>query len=476
MKSLSLSARIGAEQPSAPGPCLLWSLLLVEGFCSLGLQVIAIRQLAPVVGLSVVETSLVIAGFLLGLALGYRAGGVTRANPLVAVGLQLMAAALFSTALLSPVVALMFERLGYAVGLAAYAFGLVLVIALLLGQILPLVIQAWQQAPGRSHAEVAGNALWLSTLGSMAGAAAVSVWLMQSIGVTATLAVIIATQILMAGLVMLRCRSRNASMLALTLLVLLALVLQVLAQRSPGVRYAGANAYNTIEIRQLGPVREWVANGVLMSRTGGLGGAPGYIHRLQERLRVAEEERGRPLKVLVLGAAGFTLSEESGLRYTQDVFTYVDIDPRVKDIAERHFLGSEVQGRFVASDARLFLKQTDQRFDVIVLDVFGAGMDVPEHLLTREALAQARARLRPQGHLMLNVIADQGLDSAYSRGADATIRSVTPFCRVFMPSEQRGLVNVVYDCYAGGHETPYTDDRTTSQLDFKREYWGRPRG
>lgn len=54
---------------------LLYTIVFIEGFCSLGAEVIALRRLVPHVGSSIVVTAPTIAFFLLALALGYAAGG-----------------------------------------------------------------------------------------------------------------------------------------------------------------------------------------------------------------------------------------------------------------------------------------------------------------------------------------------------------------------------------------------------------------
>ena len=50
------------------------ALLLVEGYCSVAFEMIALRVLVPVAGLSVPVTGIVVTAFLAALALGYRAG------------------------------------------------------------------------------------------------------------------------------------------------------------------------------------------------------------------------------------------------------------------------------------------------------------------------------------------------------------------------------------------------------------------
>ena len=53
---------------------LLYLIVFIEGFCSLGAEVIALRRLVPHVGSAIVVTAPTIGLFLLALALGYAAG------------------------------------------------------------------------------------------------------------------------------------------------------------------------------------------------------------------------------------------------------------------------------------------------------------------------------------------------------------------------------------------------------------------
>src|SRR5690349_6317698 len=55
-------------------------IIVIEGFVSIAIEILTIRQLLPVAGGSVIVTSLVIGIFLLFLALGYRQGGKQQQN------------------------------------------------------------------------------------------------------------------------------------------------------------------------------------------------------------------------------------------------------------------------------------------------------------------------------------------------------------------------------------------------------------
>lgn len=56
-------------------PYLLLLVVLLEGFTTLAMQLVALRSAIPLVGSSIVLTSVVIGVILLALAVGYRSGG-----------------------------------------------------------------------------------------------------------------------------------------------------------------------------------------------------------------------------------------------------------------------------------------------------------------------------------------------------------------------------------------------------------------
>lgn len=59
---------------------LLYAIVFIEGFCSLGAEVIALRRLVPHIGSSIIVTAPTIGFFLLALALGYASGARVAAD------------------------------------------------------------------------------------------------------------------------------------------------------------------------------------------------------------------------------------------------------------------------------------------------------------------------------------------------------------------------------------------------------------
>lgn len=124
------------------------------------------------------------------------------------------------------------------------------------------------------------------------------------------------------------------------------------------------------------------------------------IGQLMGTLRPAMSRRAA---VIGLGTGSMACYARRG-----DRWTFYEIDPVVERIARDPRLFAflrDCPGRHdvVLGDARLSLaRAADRRYGLIVLDAFTSDA-IPTHLLTREALALYRARLRDGGVLAVNI-------------------------------------------------------------------------
>jgi SAM-dependent methyltransferase len=106
--------------------------------------------------------------------------------------------------------------------------------------------------------------------------------------------------------------------------------------------------------------------------------------------------------VVGLGTGALSAYAEPGQRWT-----YFEIDPAVVRIATNadwfcYVDRSAAPPRILLGDARLTLAADTTRYDLLVLDAYSSDA-VPVHLLTREAVDQYFARLRPEGVLVLHL-------------------------------------------------------------------------
>jgi spermidine synthase len=120
----------------------------------------------------------------------------------------------------------------------------------------------------------------------------------------------------------------------------------------------------------------------------------------------------RPLRsVAILGNAAGTTARALGHFYPDARVDGVELDPAVSRVGRRYF-GLEDNPRLTVhdADARPFLRRTDERYDLIVVDAYHQPY-VPFYLATREFFRLARARLEPGGILALNVASVPGDES-----------------------------------------------------------------
>jgi spermidine synthase len=115
---------------------------------------------------------------------------------------------------------------------------------------------------------------------------------------------------------------------------------------------------------------------------------------------------GRPLeRVAILGNAGGTTARALGVYYPDAEVDGVELDPAVSRVG-RELFGMDDNPRLTVhnADARPFLRSTDERYDLIVVDAYRQPY-VPFYLATREFFELVRDRLEPGGIVALNVAA-----------------------------------------------------------------------
>src|SRR5918995_1659275 len=129
----------------------------------------------------------------------------------------------------------------------------------------------------------------------------------------------------------------------------------------------------------------------------------------------------RPLRtVAILGNAGGTTARAMGEFYPEAEIDGVELDPAVSDVGFEYFgMGDNPNLTVHDLDARPFLRHTDERYDLIVVDAYHQPY-VPFYLATREFFRLARERLEPGGIVALNVASVPG-DKSLLNGIAGTL-------------------------------------------------------
>lgn len=114
-------------------------------------------------------------------------------------------------------------------------------------------------------------------------------------------------------------------------------------------------------------------------------------------------------RVLFLGCGGGVAPRNFHDDYPGLQVDVVEIDPLVVRVSKDYFFFEEKAGLKVhIADARRFLRETEQTYDIIFLDVFNSAGRVPFHLLTKEFFKELEGKLAPGGAVAVNFISLEG--------------------------------------------------------------------
>jgi spermidine synthase len=127
------------------------------------------------------------------------------------------------------------------------------------------------------------------------------------------------------------------------------------------------------------------------------------IEHSEETAHFALAQRPRAERVLLLGGAASGVAEEV-LRYPVQAVDRAEVDPRVIDLVVRYVTERrDPRLHWVERDGRAFVRQTDQRYDVVVVDLPDPTTLEHNRFYTREFFAEVKRILRPRGVLSLSV-------------------------------------------------------------------------
>ena len=149
-----------------------------------------------------------------------------------------------------------------------------------------------------------------------------------------------------------------------------------------------------------------------------------YIRIYEEMVRWQSSKR-KSFKVLFLGGGGYTFPRFIEAKYPNAEIDVVEIDPEITGVVKKYLgISQKTKIHSVNEDGRWFVMncKTQGGYDFIFGDAFN-DLSIPYHLTTKEFAVQLKRLLKPDGLLLANVI------DSFQKGA-------------FMPSYIRTLEEV----------------------------------
>ncbi len=460
-ESEAVTEPLVAAAPSGAAPDrLLLPTVFLTGAATLIIEILGTRLMSPYFGNNVYVWTALIGVTLVALAAGYWIGGRladARGKPGV-IDLLVAGAALWA-ALIPPLVKTLsppFVIWNYRAGVLSVALAAFGPALLLIGSVTPVAVKlavSNLSTVGRS----AGAVYAWSTMGGIAGALTAGFLLFPNVSVTTVCRVTAVALAVLAGVRLVE--RRKGLVPALTLGALLfasasssGWMEPARAQSAGGYEILASlpSFYGPIRVADRGDVRYLLIDGLCHNAQSISTGAPVMPHI--PLFAALPNFRPKAQTALLLGLGGgdmVHILNAYGVRTTA-----VEIDPKVAWVARRYFGISEQNCEIVIGDGRLFLRRASGRYDFVIFDAFLGGK-APAHLLSREALQEARARMRPDGVVAVNLVVN-GRDSPVVCDMAATLQSVFPHLLAVSTGSGRTLLNVVLFASAAPLDLPET--------------------
>ncbi len=152
-------------------------------------------------------------------------------------------------------------------------------------------------------------------------------------------------------------------------------------------------------------------------------------------------------KILFVGGGGFSGPKNFLESYPNSLIDVVEIDSKVIDVAKTYFsLRDNPRLQIFNEDARTFLVNSDEKYDLIILDAYATDY-VPFHLLTQEYFQILKEHLEPKGVVISNLLGTiEGDTSDLPRSVYKTMKTSFPTVYVFTTAGSNiGLVqNLIF--------------------------------
>ena len=415
----------------------LGMVVFVVGTGSLGAEIAAARLLAPYFGASTLIWANTIGVVLVALSAGYWYGG-KRADrdPSLAGLYRIVLLAAVLTALV-PFVADPFLKVAVdaldSISAGAFAGSLLAVLVLIatpvfvMGMVSPYALRLAVHGVGDTGT-TAGRLYALSTIGSLVGNFASALLFIPLIGTRRTFLVY---AVAFAIVALLGLRRRLLALAPAAMVLLMALpVGAIKAAERPGHRivheaeteYQYARVVENVDGDRFLELNEGQAVHSVRRRGSYL------TDNIWDEYLLAPflVRTTPPGRIAILGNAAGTTARAYGRYFPQTYVDGVEIDGELTEIGRKHFTMTNRRLETFTADARPYLRQTDRRYDAILVDAYRQPY-IPFYLATREFFELARDRLKPGGAVFVNVGHPEGstnLEKVLGATLDAVFTTV----------------------------------------------------
>ncbi len=435
-------SRLITESVTAVTSWRITLLVFVSGAVLMALEMAGSRVLAAHFGSSIYVWGSIIGIFLAALSGGYFVGGLAADRKPSFLLLNVLVLVAGCWLLLLPLYANYVCRVIRSASLGARLEPLLATTLLfggpsiLMGMVSPFAVRLAASAIDRIG-NTAGRLYAISTVGSIVGTLVTAFWLIPAIGVNTILKALGLALIAVAIVGLPRSRATlvvGAVVLLITLPALLVRSAPFISLRADQhVRFEGDSAYHHVMVvddQRLG-WRMLRFNNHVQSI---IDQKPPYdSDSYTNSFELARIFKPKLTRVLFIGGGG-AIGPRNFLEHDKDVkVDVVEIDPLVVDVSRDYFyLQDDKRLKIYVEDGRRFVRRTPEKYDVVILDAFTAGGQIPFHLSTQEFMQEIKNVLTSDGLFLSNInSALEGPKSQILRAEYKTAASVFPSVYLF---------------------------------------------
>ena len=414
-------------------------LVFSSGAMVMALELMASRILTPVFGSTTYTWGSLIGVILAGLSLGYYLGGkIADKNP----QFQKICSIIFSAGLYTIFIPFIAPSvLGFSISVlpaSQYApllatFVLLMLPTTLLGFVSPYSIKLATHTLKRVG-NISGSLYSLSTIGGILGTFLTVFVLIPMISVREIIFAIGIT-LMITSLIGLKTPPKIVVLVVIVLLIApwSSAVVGLIPHIGESI-YEKETPYSHLDVTDSGKIRTLFINGMIHGKMN-LDDPSELVIDYTRYFHLGGIFNSDFENVLFIGGGGFSGPKNFLSTYPDILVDVVEIDPDVIDVAKKYFaVNDDPRLRIFNEDARNFLTQNNEKYDLIILDAYATNY-VPFHLLTAEYFQILDSRLQPRGIVVSNLIGSLvGETSDLFRSAYKTMDTVFPTLYVF-PTE-----------------------------------------
>ena len=173
-------------------------------------------------------------------------------------------------------------------------------------------------------------------------------------------------------------------------------------------------------------------------------------------------------KALIIGGAGYSYPKYYLENFPDRTIDVVEIDPGITKLAREYFnLKDNPNMRIFHEDGRIFLNESEEKYDAIFGDAFSSYYSLPAHLTTLEAVQHEYDMLNDGGVILVNIIsAIEGEKGEFLRAEYATYKEVFSQVYLFLvnfPEEGDRTQNIILAGIKNNTQATFTNSNQVLQ-------------